>query len=513
MSEKSELQVALEKVVDKMGAQLARAEGKPVPMDFKGVGFEQSGTKIILPVGMSTGEAMTWLQRKTEQDEQAIIVNNEIDCYPVEGAWALMCVLQEKFGFVGLQSVKTMFGENPPHMIGVEVTPGHTTQVPWGNMAIPGIDGILCAGFDIKKDHSVRFTLNGKVKRKSEGAVREVVDLVRAYILKNSLFRGKAIQVVFPNPADDGPFSIDVGYLPKVMDVSGVKEDELIFPHEVEELVQTSLFAPIEHAPACRELQIPLKRGILLEGPYGVGKTLTAFVTAKKCVENGWTFIYIKQARDLDRAIAMAKQYQPCVIFAEDLDSAVEGNDRTDEINAILNTIDGIDAKGHEVMVVVTTNHVENINKAMLRPGRLDAIIPVRAPDAIAAARLMRLYARDLIPEGEDLTAAAEMLAGHIPAFIREAIERSKLSAVRHAIAGRPLTVTANDLITAANSMNAQVKLLQAEVGEVYDTCEEDAAAVLGNKIIAAANLFVAGRAAQPNGASKAPIPSLPYSG
>jgi SpoVK/Ycf46/Vps4 family AAA+-type ATPase len=71
--------------------------------------------------------------------------------------------------------------------------------------------------------------------------------------------------------------------------------------------------------------KVPLKRGVLLEGPYGTGKTLTAFVTAKKCVENGWTFIMLDRVAALKEALTFARMYAPAVVFAEDIDRSVEG--------------------------------------------------------------------------------------------------------------------------------------------------------------------------------------------
>jgi transitional endoplasmic reticulum ATPase len=68
-----------------------------------------------------------------------------------------------------------------------------------------------------------------------------------------------------------------------------------------------------------------------------------------------------------------------------------------------LNEIDGVESKGKELITILTSNHAENINQAMLRPGRLDAVLSIQAPDAFAAEKLIRLYARGLILERESL--------------------------------------------------------------------------------------------------------------
>ena len=72
-------------------------------------------------------------------------------------------------------------------------------------------------------------------------------------------------------------------------------------------------------------------------------------------------------------------------------------------MDEILNVIDGIESKGTEIITVLTTNNLGNITSAMLRPGRLDAIVSVRAPDAKAAQQLVRLYAGTLLAADDDL--------------------------------------------------------------------------------------------------------------
>ena len=76
---------------------------------------------------------------------------------------------------------------------------------------------------------------------------------------------------------------------------------------------------------------------------------------------------------------------------------------------------------------MLTTNHLENINPAMLRPGRLDSIINVLPPDAEAVSRLFHLYGGSTIAADEDLSKAADLLSGTIPAVIAEVVKRAKL--------------------------------------------------------------------------------------
>lgn len=424
--------------------------------EFKDVAIQFTGNQIILPDGMDFDEGIKWLQRKKVEDEREVAINEQVDAFPLDGALAFHKAIARKYGFAGLVPIPGFFGPRPPAMIGVATSTSETVQVPWGRLEIPNISGFLQTLVGQKDGRQV-FVIGGTVRQKHKKEVAELARMTRDIVKEESIYRGKAIKVSFPelDPEDFDPTS----HQPKFIDTRNVSADELVFSKDVALLVKDSLFTPIEKTEQCRKYRIPLKRGILLEGPYGTGKTLTAYVAAKKAVDNGWTFIYLNSVRELKRAIYFGQQYGPAVIFAEDIDQVLRGN-RDDEMNAILNTIDGVDTKGSELIVVLTTNHVENINPAMLRPGRLDAVVPVRPPDGEAVGRLIKLYARGLVPETEDLSAAGKILNGHIPAVIREVVERSKLSAVGRLEPGEELKLCGDDLVSAAKSMMAQVELI-----------------------------------------------------
>lgn len=431
------------------------------------VDVTHSGTQIVLPningKPMDYDMAIDWLARKKKEEQTKVSIRHSFsNCSPLDAAVAFSQALKETFGWA--QQVATppkgfFDDEKPPLMIGVPTGVDEITQVPLGRLNIPGVVGFLEASISV--DPVPEFIIGGTVQKRYEKQIIEIAQLTRKILSERSIYKGKAVKVNFAWQRQLFAEYDPLVHAPKYMELTGTTETDLIFDQTVIDALSIGLFTPITHTNECRAVGVPLKRGILLYGPYGTGKTMTAFVTALKAIANGWTFIYLDDVRDLKKGLDMAAQYAPCILFAEDIDRVMKGG-RSSGMDEILNTLDGVDTKGAEVITVFTTNHIDQINPATLRMGRLDSLIHVTPPDAEAAIRLVRLYGRQLISDNVDLTKVGQALAGKIPAFIREATERAKIATVaRIGSADIGGHVTAEDVLNAANALEPHVQLLK----------------------------------------------------
>lgn len=428
-----------------------------VDTGYKDFDVERKGTKIILPPDMTYDTAINWLKRKRKQEESEVEVSESIRAFPLDGAVALADVLKEIYGWTDL--VSTFGGflgmmEFKPTLIAVDIGPNETIQVPWGNIQIPGIEGTLETGWEMN-DEMPCFVLKATIKRKHEKVIHQLADAVRERIKTHSIYRGKAIRMSFRD-TEGNRKDFNPSNCPRFEDPTQVTSDDLIFDAETEAILRTALFTPVKYADACRTYRTPLKRGVLLEGPYGTGKTLTAGALAGICVTapKPWTFLYVEDVRDLDLAIRFARLYQPTVVFGEDIDRAV-GMNRDTEVDRILNSLDGIGSKSNEIFVVLTTNDVEVINPAFIRPGRIDTVVHIGPPDVEASVRLIRLYGGSLLDEratDEMLAEAVWPVVGSNAAFLREVTERSKLHAISRS-EGREMIISAEDIKHAALQM------------------------------------------------------------
>ena len=441
--------------------------GKPlseVPLNIAVAQVVHHGDKITLPEGMELEEGIETLKRRLVYMEEDTKFAEVFSFFPYDGANALNEVLTARFGWSMAEPTPGMFGPEPPAIINIEVAPGEFKKVPWGRFSVPGTEGgyIECgAAWD---GSTVCFAISGVIKRKYEDAVTAIFDDVRAYLAASSIYRGKAIKISFNDEhgrAREMP-------IPEFMDLSDVDEDMLIYSDEVQRQININLLTPISRVHDLIREGIAIKRGTMLAGKYGTGKTLGAKVAAKKAVAVGSTFIYITHADELAKAVEFAKQYQSpsCIVFCEDIDRALKG-ERTQAMDDILNIIDGIDTKTCNIVTILTTNHIEDINPTMLRPGRLDAIIEIKAPDAKAVQKLLRAYGGANIDPSLDLTRVAQILDGYIPAVIAEVIKRAKLAELSMTPPGTPMrTLSEEALLMAADSIKAHVELLERRSNE-----------------------------------------------
>lgn len=440
----------------------------PAALSVPNLDVVHKGTEIILPIindkPMSYDEGIKWLGRKKEEDEAKVAVYYEIECSPMDGAVAFQRSIAQIYGWAQNVPTPGFFGDRPPVMIGVATSANETMNVALGRIQIPGIDGYLNAS--IGDGGRPQFIISGEVRKKHSENVKKIAELTKKLVREESIYKGQAVKIGFGWLDEKGRQTREYDPTkdaPKFMELGSVKETDLIFGEAVEAALEIGLFTPIEQAEACRRYQVPLKRGILLFGPYGTGKTMTAYVSALKAVKSGWTFIYLDRVADLKRGLEFAAQYAPAVIFAEDIDRVVTG-DRSVGMDDILNTLDGVDTKGAEIITVLTTNHIERINPAMLRPGRLDILVEVLPPDAKAAARLVDFYARGLLADGVDLGAVGDALDGKIPAFIREVTERAKIAAIGRTQGGQiEGEVQEIDLLRAAKAMESHAERLNVK--------------------------------------------------
>jgi len=186
-------------------------------------------------------------------------------------------------------------------------------------------------------------------------------------------------------------------------------------------------------------------RGVLLYGPPGTGKTLLARAVAGVTEAN---FIPVEGPELLDKYVGeseravrevfrRARRTAPAVVFFDEVDALApersEGGSgsRTTErvVSQLLTEIDGLEPRG-EVAVIATTNRPELVDPALLRPGRLERVVPVSLPDADAREEILRVHTREVPLDGVDLSEVARETDGYSGSDLEAVVREASLLAI-----------------------------------------------------------------------------------
>ncbi len=403
-----------------------------------------TGQQIILPEGASLPDIIATLQRKHASDEQVINFSERIRVNPYDGAKALVAAIESTLGPASQKMCSCGDPNCGSRQLTVETGLNQSVTLPWGSFHLPGMEKGSVEMDTYEEDGLVLFSVSIKCKRKYEERVKTMLAAARDYAAKNSLFKGKIFSMRF---LDDSGYKIPMP-VPKYFDLGN---EEPIFNAGLTESIERNIVVTLRDAEALMKAGESVKTSVLAAGEYGVGKTLLANYVAKEAAKYGWTVIYVKEPGELEEALTYARLYEPAVLLVEDVDR-VAGEERTAEVNSLINTIDGVDGKTAQIMTIYTTNHPEAINAAMRRPGRIDVVLDIQAPDADTAQRMIRSFLGEQLDPSADLSAAGEALAGKIPACIRQAVTRAKKETLRRT-GGKMERITTGDLTKAATEV------------------------------------------------------------
>lgn len=408
------------------------------------------GDKLILPLRKTPEWAIDTIKAHIEAESATHNFDRLFRYRPWDVAAAAARTIKVLTGTSGIGvATRTFFGRTPPSMLSVDIGVGQTMQIPWGNIEVPMFEGTVTLAHQYHDDYGVLGFIRVSAPRRMRSAIEGWFKMIERELVTNSIYRGKAF-----NGAEQ----------PEFIDLDAVDPAQVIYSDEVEFQLEANVWSLLKHTDAMRENRIPLKRAVLLHGDYGTGKTLAAFLTAQVAVQNAWTFIYCRPGKDdLLSVMQTAKLYQPSVVFFEDVDLIAEGDEGAG-VTQLLDTFDGITAKGTALMAILTTNHPQRIHKGMLRSGRLDSVIKIGTGDRSSFRRMIEVT---VVPEALaadiDWDAIATEFDGFLPAFVKEAISRTMLYALTRG-GGKLGMLETEDFVHAARGLRPQLEMMNEAI-------------------------------------------------
>jgi transitional endoplasmic reticulum ATPase len=201
---------------------------------------------------------------------------------------------------------------------------------------------------------------------------------------------------------------------------------------------------PLAYEPLFEAAATDPPSGVLLHGPPGTGKTLLAEAIAG---ESGVNFVRVAGPEVLDRYVGeseqairdlfeRARQTAPAIVFLDEIDAIAskrgEGHDVTERVVSQLLTELDRAADHPNLVVLAATNRKEDIDPALLRPGRFEQHIEVPNPDERARREVLDVHVRETpLGEGVDLDELAARTAGYSGAELEALVREASMRAIR----------------------------------------------------------------------------------
>lgn len=294
------------------------------------------------------------------------------------------------------------------------------------------------------------------------GRAAEVLAELRDLALEHNVFRGELLSF--------GRELFGAGMAPlSFVERPRMARRDLVLPDGTLEVTERQVLGVAAHRERLRRSGQHLKRGVLLHGPPGTGKTHTVRYLLSRA--EGTTVVLLSGGAlgMIAQACSIARALQPSMIVVEDVDLIAEQRGmhpgQHPLLFQLLNEMDGLGAD-IDVAFVLTTNRPDLLETALAdRPGRVDQAVEIPLPDSAARSQLIELYRGELDLSDVELSPIVERTEGVTASFIKELLRRAAL--IRAEVDGDgagAITLGAGDLASALDQLlderNALTKVL-----------------------------------------------------
>ena len=217
---------------------------------------------------------------------------------------------------------------------------------------------------------------------------------------------------------------------------------------EVKRVFNETIILPTKYPELYQNIPIKMRSGIMLYGPTGCGKS---HVVQCAVAEAGLNCIQVSGPELLNKYIGQSEQKvrevfekaqaaAPCILFFDEFDSVApqRGHDNTGVtdrvVNQLLCHLDGAEGRSG-VYVVAATARPDLIDKALLRPGRLDVSSYCGMPDHTERVDIFKAASRNIsLSDTADFSELASKTEGYTGADIAAVLSTARLSCIQKVV-------------------------------------------------------------------------------
>ena len=265
-------------------------------------------------------------------------------------------------------------------------------------------------GIDFLSDFMTGYIAMYSGGDNSDGASSSVKDIV-SWAKNNNFLKGKKISA-----------------MAKFLKVDNVSLSDVILKDEIKNRILSGTVDMMENMEVYKKNKLLIKRGILMEGEPGTGKTLLAKALCNKI---DCTFIWVTAddiifPSDVSSIYNMARELSPSIVLFEDIDYIGKSretyrNSSFDKITGeLLNQMDGVESN-EGIITLASSNYPKSLDKALRnRPGRFDIRVKFELPDKDLREKMVVKFFGEADVSDINIKEVVSLTDGYTGAYIRE---------------------------------------------------------------------------------------------